>query len=95
MEAKRSSCVCIIFGLYLYADIFTGVGKLRDFQLKLHVKDNATPISQPVRRLPLGLRSKVDEKLDELLARDIIEEVSHSPTKWVISGFVWTGAEHM
>ena len=66
-----------------YEDIFTGVGKLRDFQLKLYIKDNFTPIAQPVRRLPFGLRTKVDEKLDELLAEDIIKKVSDRPTQWV------------
>ena len=30
------------------------------------------------------LRAKVEEKLDELLAKDIIEEVAHNPTKWVL-----------
>ncbi|PFX16885.1 Uncharacterized protein K02A2.6 [Stylophora pistillata] len=58
-------------------------GKLKDFQLKLHIKDNVKPVAQPVRRLPFGLRDKVDEKLDELLGKDIIEEVSHNPTEWV------------
>ena len=66
-----------------YREVFTGVGKLKDFQLKLHIKDDVTPVAQPVRRLPFGLRAKVDEKLDELLAKDIIEEVSHNPTEWV------------
>ena len=66
-----------------YREVFTGVGKLKDFQLKLHIKDDVTPVAQPVRRLPFGLRAKVDEKLDELLAKDIIEEVSDNPTEWV------------
>ena len=66
-----------------YREVFTGVGKLKDFQLKLHIKDDVTPVAQPVQRLTFGLRVKVDEKLDELLAKDIIEEVSHNPTEWV------------
>ena len=65
-----------------YREVFTGVGKLKDFQLKLHIKDDVTPVAQPVRRLPFGLSAKVDEKLDELVAKDIIE-VSHNPTEWV------------
>ena len=64
-----------------YAEVFTGVGKLRDFQLKLHARDDVTPVAQPVRRLPFALRIKVEEKLEELLAKDIIEEVSHKPTE--------------
>ena len=66
-----------------YREVFTGVGKLKDFQQKLHIKDDVTPVAQPVRILPFGLRAKVDEKLDELLAKDIIVEVSHNPTEWV------------
>ena len=66
-----------------YREVLIGVGKLKDFQLKLHIRDDVTPVTQAVRRLPFGLRAKVDEKLDELLAKDIIEEVSHNPTEWV------------
>ena len=41
------------------------------------------PVAQPVHRLTFGLRDKVDEKLDELLEKDIITEVSRRPTEWV------------
>ena len=71
-----------------YIEVFTGVRKLKDFQLKLHIKDDVKPTTQPIRRLPFGLRAKVDEKLNELLAKDIIEEVSHNPTEWVLPLFV-------
>ena len=61
------------------------------------------PVAHPVRIPPFGLRAKVDETLDELLAKDIIEEVSHNPTEWVLPlvvvlktdgdfGFAWTCA---
>ncbi|PFX28322.1 Uncharacterized protein K02A2.6 [Stylophora pistillata] len=71
-----------------YREVFTGVGKLKDFLLKLHIKDDVKPVAQPVRRLPFGLRAKVDKKSDELLAKDIIEEVSHNSTEWVSPLFV-------
>lgn len=66
-----------------FPDIFTGVGKLKDYQLKLHVNKDVKPVAQPVRRLPFGLREKVDKKLDELLKEDIIGEVPSGPTEWV------------
>ena len=67
-----------------YADILTGVGKLKDYQLKLHLNKDVKPVAQPVRRLPFGLREKVDKKLDELLSKDIIEDVPpNTPTEWV------------
>ena len=62
---------------------FSGVGKLKNFQLKLHVNKDVKPVAQPVRRLLFGLRDKVDSKLDELLKEDIIEEVPSGPTEWV------------
>ena len=66
-----------------FPDVFSGVGKLKDYQLKLHVNKDMKPVAQPVRRLPFGLREKVDKKPDELLKEDIIEEVHSSPTEWV------------
>jgi transposase InsO family protein len=67
-----------------FADIFTGVGLLKDYKLKLHIDENVTPVALPVRRLPFGLRDKVDNKLDELLEMGIIEEIPEAtPTRWV------------
>ena len=66
-----------------YADILTGVGKLKNYQLKLHINKDVKPVAQQVRRLPFGLRDKVDQKLDDLLDKDIIEEVPDTPTAWV------------
>ena len=37
------------------------------------------PVAQPVRRIPFGLREKVDKKLDELFETDIMEEVPEGP----------------
>ena len=39
-----------------YPDLFSGeVGKLKDFQQKLHINRDVKPVAQPVRRLPFGL----------------------------------------
>ena len=65
-----------------YPKLFEGVGKLKDYEFDLHIDENVKPVAQPLRRLPFGFREKVDEKLDELLEKDIIEEVN-GPTKWV------------
>ena len=66
-----------------YADILTGVGKLKDYRLKLHINKEVKPLAQQVRRLPFGLRDKVDLKLDDLLSKVIIEEVPDTPTSWI------------
>ena len=64
------------------ANVFSGVGKLKNLQLKLHVNKDDKPVAQRVRRLLFALRDKVDNKLDELLKDDIIEEVPSGPTEW-------------
>ncbi len=66
-----------------FKPLFNGVGLLKGYKMKLHIDDNINPIAQPVRRIPFGLREKVDKKLDELLEQGIIEEVPEGPTGWV------------
>lgn len=65
-----------------YKEIFEGVGKLKDFQVKLYVNPDVPPVAQPVRCTPFSLRDKVKEKIEELIAMDIIEPVE-GPTPWV------------
>ena len=65
-----------------YPEVFTGLGKLNDYQLKLHVDDSVAPVAQAVRRIPFSRCKKVIDKLDELERLDVIEKVS-GPTSWV------------
>ena len=65
-----------------YPELFNGVGKLNDCELTIHIDKNVKPIAQPIRRLLFKVREKVDKKLEELEAKDIIESVSGS-TPWV------------
>ena len=58
-----------------YPNSFKGVGTLKGYELKFHVNTSIQPIAQSVRRVPFQLREKVDKKLVELFAADIIEEV--------------------
>ena len=59
-------------------DCFTGAGN----QLKMHVKEDVAPVVQSLRRPPFNLRDKIEKKLDELEAMDIIEKVNSS-SQWV------------
>ena len=61
-----------------YSALFNGVGLLKGCELKLHIDDSVKPVAQHVRRIPFGLREKVDKKLDELLELDIIKGVLSS-----------------
>ena len=62
--------------------VFNGVGKLKDYQLKVHLNPDITPVAQPQRRLPFHVRKDVEKKLQELQDLDIIEDVE-GPTPWV------------
>ena len=66
-----------------YKHLFGGVGLLKGYELKLHIDESVKPVAQQVRRIPFGLREKVDAKLDELLELDIIEEVPEGPSGWI------------
>ena len=62
--------------------VLNGVGKLKDFQAKLHIDESVEPIAQKLRTSPFGLREKIEEKLEELVNHDVIEQVQ-GPTPWV------------
>ena len=65
-----------------YPEVFSGVGKLKDRTVQLHIDPNVKPVAQPIRRTPFSLRSKVEEKVKELIDLDIIEPAA-GPTPWV------------
>ncbi|CAB3985107.1 Transposon Tf2-9 poly [Paramuricea clavata] len=65
-----------------YPTVFSGVGKLNNYQLKVHVNPDIPPVAQPPRRVPFHIRKVVDKKITELEDLDIIESVQ-GPTPWV------------
>ena len=65
-----------------FPKVFEGLGKLKGYQLKLHIDESVQPVAQPVRRIPFTRKAKVNEKLDELLKLDVIEKVE-GPTSLV------------
>ena len=69
-----------------YVDLFTGVGRLHG-EVHLEVDPSAKPVQMPPRRLPLPLKERVKQELDELCKNDIIEPVTQ-PSEWVSPLFV-------
>ena len=65
-----------------YPSVFKGLGKLKDYQLKLHVDESVQPVIQSNRCIPFSRREKVSEKLVELEKLDVIEKVT-GPTRWL------------
>ena len=65
-----------------YSDLFQGLGKLKNYKVKLHIDESVQPVAQPHRRIPFHIRKKVEEQLAKLEAADIIEPV-HEATPWI------------
>ena len=56
-----------------YKSLYSGLRKLKERKITLHVKHNVKPVIQAARRILFSLRSKVEEKIAELESPDIIE----------------------
>ena len=65
-----------------YPSVFQGIGKLKNFEVKLHIDETVPPVAQSARRIPFHLRKKVSAELKKLEEQDIIEKVE-GPTPWV------------
>ena len=65
-----------------YPSLFQGIGKLKSVQVKLHIDPTVKPVAQPARRIPFHVRQKVEEELDGMEQKGIIERV-YGPTPWV------------
>ncbi|XP_065064039.1 uncharacterized protein K02A2.6-like [Rhopilema esculentum] len=63
-------------------EVFEGMGKFKDYKLKLHIDENVIPVQQPIRRLPYHTRKKVSAELERLLKNDCIEKVK-GPSTWI------------
>lgn len=58
-----------------YPSASQGIGKIEDYQLKLHVDPSVPPVVQKMRRVPFSVKDKVTAKVNELLENNIIEKV--------------------
>lgn len=58
------------------------MGKLNDFQIKLHIRKDVPPVTQPHRRVPFHVRKRIEAELQRLQDFEVIEKVD-GPTPWV------------
>jgi len=65
-----------------FPQLFNGIGKLRDYQIKLHIDKEVTPVAQKARPIPFHMRAKVEAELEKLLNEGIIEPASGA-TPWI------------
>ena len=61
---------------------FSPFSKISGTKVRISMDPTITPVFQPLRRIPIPLEGAVNDKLDELLRRDIIEPKC-GPATWV------------
>ena len=57
-----------------FPENFTGLGKLRNYQVKLHVDNSIKPIVTPPRSTPYHLEGRVQNLINEMITNGVIEE---------------------
>ena len=65
-----------------YSDLFTGLGKLKDYKVKLHIDQTVKPVAQPYRRVPFHVRRDIEAQIKADEENDVIEDPK-GPTPWV------------
>ena len=65
-----------------YDDLFHGLGKLKGYQIKLHIDENVPPVAQPHRRVPFHVRKQLEEQVQHDEELGVIERIE-GPTPWV------------
>jgi len=67
-----------------YSDIFEGLGRVTNFENKIAIDPEVKPVSQHLRRIPVSQIEAVNNELDRMFEKDVIEEVNE-PSPWVSS----------
>lgn len=64
-----------------YQDIFEGIGKFPD-KLKIKIQKGANPIAMPPHRIPLSIKDRLLNKLNDLEIKGIISKLNE-PVEWL------------
>ena len=59
------------------------IGKMKNYQVQLHINKNIPPVAQRERRIPFALRERVKQELEKLEKQGIVEDVTCEPTPWL------------
>ena len=72
-----------------YPQNFKGLGKLRNYQIKLYTDNSIKPVAVPPRSAPYHLKARVSDAIDNMLKEEVIEKhpINH-PFPWVSSTFI-------
>ena len=79
---KPDSPQCVDHIVYHHRDLYVGVGKLIDCQVKLHADETVEPVVQRQQRIPFHIHKKVETEFDCLEEEEEIIETVTGPTTW-------------
>ena len=67
-----------------YPQNFSGLGKLKDYKVKLHCNPEVKPVNVPAHSFPYHLKERAQKAVDEMIKQDVIEEhPPDQPAPWV------------
>ena len=67
-----------------HSSVFNGLGKLKDYTMKLNISEDVIPVAEPQRRIPFHIREKVKRAIEILEKDGIIERVPGiQATPWI------------
>ena len=76
LSASSETAECNVIGKDLasapqtkYPKVFSGIDKIKEYRLKLHVDPEVTPVAQKPRRVPFALCEKVTAKVEGLISQ--------------------------
>ena len=65
-----------------YENIFKGLGKCNSKNIRLHLREDAKPIAQPTRPIPLHLKKRFDDEVQDMISKGVFEE-HKGLTEWL------------
>ena len=74
--------------LLKYPNNFKGLGKLKDYEVKLHVNPEIKPINVPSHSFPYHLQERAQKVIDKMIEDGVIEEHPHDEAAPWISNAV-------
>ena len=70
--------------MHKFSKNFTGIGKLKDYQVKLYTNVAIKPVAGPRRTIPYHQQDHVQHLITEMMDQDIIEEhPRNTPATWI------------
>ena len=58
VDVKINKVISCLNLIEQYSSVFQGIGKLKNFEVKLHIDKTVPPVAQSARRIPFHLRKK-------------------------------------